>query len=271
MKKMIGLAAAVLMCVSAVSASAETVKIAGSGGMISLTTELAKAYMKKNPQDTIEVDPKSLGQEGGLMKLTRGGIDISMAAHSLEAKEKSLPVHAYEIATVPGLFAVHNSVTVKGLTSQQICDIYAGKIKNWKQVGGKDASIVVLTRPENESTKKAVREGVACFASLKEGPNAIIVAKSTENYNQLVSTANAIAMINSVSLADGAGKITAPKMDGKDVSTSSPAKWPINHRFNLVTGKQPTEATKRFLKFVGSPDGHAVIKREKAFPAPFKF
>lgn len=271
MERMTGLLVAALLLTTAVAASAETVKIAGSGGMIPLTNELAKAYMKKNPKDTIEVEQKSLGQGGGLMKLSKGLIDIAMAAHTLEANQKTLPVQAYEIATVPGLFAVHNSVSIKGLSSQQLCDIYAGKIKNWKQVGGKDAPIVVLTRPEDESTKKAVREGVACFATLKEGAEAIMVAKSTEMFTQLTSTANAIGMINSVALADGAGKISAVKLDGKDVTTLSPAQWPINHRFNLATGKQPSEATKRFMKFVSSAEGQAVIKREKAFPVPFKF
>lgn len=271
MLKMKSLLVVALVCASAASASAETVKIAGSGGMIPLVNELGKAYMKKHPADTVEVEQKSLGQPGGLMKLSKGLIDIAMAAHTLEPNQKTLPVQPYEIATVPGLFAVNNGVSVRALSGQQICDIYAGKIKNWKQVGGKDAPIAALTRPEDESTKKAVREGIACFATLKEGPEAIMVAKSNDNYKQLTSTPNAIAMINSVQLADGAGKISAVKMDGKDVNTLSPSQWPINHRFNLVTGKQPTEATKRFMKFVGSPEGQAVIKREKAFPVPLKF
>lgn len=271
MRKITGLLAAALFCASVVSASAETVKISGSGGMIPLVNELAKAYMKKNPKETIDVEQKSLGQEGGLLKLTKGGCDIAMAAHTLEAKEKALPVQAYEIATVPGLFAVHNSVSVKGLSGQQICDIYGGRIKNWKQVGGKDAPIVVLSRPENESTKKAVRDGVACFAALKEGPEVVMIAKSGEMFTRLTTTDNAIGMINSVALADGAGKITGVKLDGKDVQTLLPAQWPINHRFNLVTGKKPTEAAMRFLKFVGSAEGQAVIKREKAFPSPLKF
>jgi phosphate transport system substrate-binding protein len=134
-------------------------------------------------------------------------------------------------------------------------------------VGGKDAPIIVLTRPENESTKKVMREGVTCFASLKEGANAIMVAKSTDMATQLANTPNAIGMTNSVFLEDAAGKIVAPKMDGKDVRGS----WPLQHHFLLVTGKQPTEGTKRFLQFVASPDGQAVMKKERANPIPFKF
>lgn len=266
MKKITALLAMTLICAATAPAFADQVKIAGSGGMIPLLTEVAKAYMKKNPKDTIDVEQKSLGMEGGMMKLNKGLIDIAMAAHSLTAKEKAMPFLWYEIATVPGLFAVNNTVTVKDLSSQQICDIYSGKITNWKQVGGKDAPIVVLTRPENESIKKVMREGIACFASLKEGPAAIMVAKSTDTATQLASTPNAIGMTNSVFLEDAAGKMVGLKLDGKDVKSG----WPLQQHFLLLTGKQPTEGTRRFMQFVASPDGQAAMKKERANPVPFK-
>jgi phosphate transport system substrate-binding protein len=267
MKKLAPFLATLIFCSSVVPAFADQVKIAGSGGMIPLLNELGKAYMKKNPKDTIDVEQKSLGMEGGLMKLNKGLIDIAMAAHTMTAKEKELPIVGYEISTVPGLFAVNSSVTVKELSSQQICDIYGGKITNWKQVGGKDASIVVLTRPENESTKKVMREGITCFASLKEGPAVIMVAKSTDMASQLASTPNAIGMTNAVFLEDAAGKFVAPKMDGKDLKSG----WKLQHHFLLVTGKQPTDGTKRFMQFVASPEGQAAMKKERANPVPFKF
>jgi len=270
MKKMVMLLTVILSCVLAVPAFADTVKVAGSGGMIPLLNELSKAYMKKHPTDTVEVDQNSLGMNGGLMKLGKGLIDIAMAAHTLDDAQKKFPLVGYEIASVPGLFALNNSVNVKELSSQQICDIYTGKITNWKQVGGNDAKIVVLTRPEDESVKKVMREGVACFGSLKEGPTAINLAKSKEMFTQLSTTPNAIGMINSVQLEDAAGKIVAPKMDGKTWSLSKNA-WPLQHHFLLATGKQPTEGTKRFMQFVASPEAQSIMKKEKAQPVTFKF
>lgn len=259
--------AALLLIAAASTASAETVRIAGSGGMIPMVTELGKAYMKKNPGDTITVNQKSLGKEGGVMALTRGTIEIAMLS-SLEAKDKSLPINAVETAIVPSLFAVHPSVKVKALSGQQICDIYAGKITDWKQVGGGSAKIVVLTRPENESAKIAIRNGLGCFAGLTETSAAITLAKSQEMRDTLIKTPNAIGMINTIALDDAAGKVIAIKQDGKDVATTPVAQWPMKTLSYLATGKTPSEATKRFMQFVKSAEGQKIIKKEKAYPVP---
>jgi phosphate transport system substrate-binding protein len=255
------------MVATAAASAAETVRIAGSGGMIPMITEMGKAYMKKNPGDTIDVNQKSLGKEGGIMALNKGSIEIAMLS-SLEDKDKSLPINAVETAIVPSLFAVHPSVTVKALSGQQLCDIYAGKITNWKQIGGTDAKIVVLTRPENESAKIAIRNGLGCFKSITEVPTAITLAKATEMKDTLIKTQNAIGMINSIALDDAAGKVIAIRQDGKDVTTTPVSQWPMKTLSYLATGKTPSEATKRFMQFVKSPEGQKLIKKEKAYPVP---
>ena len=72
----------------------------------------------------------------------------------------------------------------------------------------------------------------------------------------------------SIALDEAGGKIVAPKFDGKDVKTSGPNQWPMKATSYLASGKTPSEATKRFLQFVKSPDGARIIKQEKAFPVP---
>jgi len=265
MKREIFVLAAIFVAATASVAVAETVRIAGSGGMIPMVTEIGKAYMKKNPGDTIEVNQKSLGKEGGVMALTKGIIEIAMLS-SLEEKDKNLPITAVETAIVPSLFAVHPSVTVKALSGQQICDIYSGRIANWKQVGGADAKIVVLTRPENESAKIAIRNGLSCFKPLTETTTAITLAKATEMKDTLIKTQNAIGMINTIALDDAAGKVVAIKQDGKDVTTTPVSQWPMKTLSYLATGKNPGETTKRFMKFVKSPEGQKIIRKEKAYP-----
>ena len=267
MRIMTALLSVALFCASIVPAMAETVKIAGSGGMIPLANALAKEYMKKHPMDTIEVNQNSLGKEGGLMAVSKGAIDIAMLS-TVNEKDRKAPIDPVAVAVVPALFAVHPGVTAKALTGQQACDIYSGKITNWKQVGGADAPIVVLTRPENESVKISVRSGLGCFASLKEVPTAINLAKAKDMFETLIKTPNAIGIINSIALDEAGGKIVAPKFDGKDVKTSGPNQWPMKATSYLASGKTPSEATKRFLQFVKSPDGARIIKQEKAFPVP---
>lgn len=267
MKRILTALTATAIIVAANAASAETVRIAGSGGMIPMATRLAKAYMKKNPADTVDVNQKSLGKEGGVMSLTKGTIEIAMLS-SLEAKDKSLPINAVETAIVPSLFAVHPSVTVKALTGQQICDIYAGKITDWKQVGGSSAKIVVLTRPENESAKIAIRNGLGCFATLTEVSTAINLAKAPQMAETLIKTPNAIGMINTIALDDAGKKVVAIKQDGKDVTTTPIAQWPMKTLSYFATSKNPGEVTRKFLQFVKSPEGQKIIKAEKAYPVP---
>lgn len=265
MKRKIVILAGLIIVATASAAIAETVRIAGSGGMIPMITEIGKEYMKKHPGDTIEVNQKSLGKEGGVMALTKGSIEIAMLS-SLDAKDKSLPINAVETAIVPSLFAVHPSVKVKELSGKQICDIYAGKITDWKQVGGSSGKIVVLSRPENESAKIAIRHGLGCFAGLTETPTAIILAKANDMRDTLIKTPNAIGMINSIALDDAAGKVVAIKQDGKNVTTTPIDQWPMKTTSYLATGKSPGEATKRFMQFVKSPEGQKLIKKEKAYP-----
>ncbi len=249
------------------AANAETVRIAGSGGMIAMVTSLGKAYMKKNPAVTIEVNQKSLGREGGLMALNKGDIEIAILG-SLEAKDKSLPIKPVELAIVPTLFAVHPSVTVKALSGQQLCDIYSGKITNWSQVGGKSAPIVVLTRPENESAKISIRHGLGCFASLTEVSTARNLSKSNDMRDALIKTPNAIGMINTITLEDATGKVIAIKQDGKDVTTTPPAQWPLKTLSYLVTKKDTGGEAIKFIQFVKSPEGQKIIKKEKGIPVP---
>lgn len=265
MKRIIIALAAMLVVATASIAAAETVRIAGSGGLIPMLTEIGKAYMKKNPGDTIEVNQKSLGKEGGVMAINKGSIEIAMLS-SIDAKDRTLPLNFTELAIVPSLFAVHPTVTVKALSGQQICDIYAGKITNWSQVGGGNAAIVVLTRPENESAKIAIRNGLACFKSLNEAPAAISLAKSKDMSDSLMKTPNAIGMINTIALDDAAGKVIAIKQDGKAVATTPAAQWPMKTLSYLATSKSPNEATKKFMQFVKSPEGAKIIKQEKAVP-----
>ena len=256
---------AMLLAATVSNATAETVRIAGSGGLIPMLTEMGKAYMKKNPGQTIDVNQKSLGREGGIMAISKGSIEIAMLA-STDPKDKTLPLNFTEIAIIPALFAVHPSVTVKALSGKQICDIYSGKTTNWSQVGGTSAPITVLTRPENESAKIAVRTGLSCFKSLTEVTTAVSLAKSGDMTNTLQKTPNAIGMINTIALHDLAGKVVAIKQDGKEVTTTPGAQWPMKTNAFLATSKNPGEVTKKFLSFVKSADGQALIKKEKAVP-----
>lgn len=259
------LAVTILILAMISPASAGVVKVAGSGGMIPLVTELAKGYMAKQRGVTVEVNQNSLGKEGGVLALNKGLIDIAMMS-TVSGQDRRLPFEFHPLAVVPSLFGVHPSVTVKKLTSQQVCDIYSGKIRNWKELGGPDAPIVVLTRPENESAKIAIREGLPCFRTLTETSTALSLAKSKHMVTTLEKTPYAIGMLNTVLLDEAKGKIVAPDFDGLSVASMNPAKWPMKVTSYLATRKNPPSAVASFISFTKSAEGKKIIRRENGIP-----
>lgn len=251
---------------------AETIKIAGSGGMIPLVSELAQAYMKRNPADSVEVNKTSLGLYGGILAVKDNAVDIGMAAKRLNKEMKTLPVRAYEIARVAVEFGVNSVVDVSAISSRQLCDIYADKIVNWKELGGRDARIVLLSRPDSDATYLAVKDGLGCFATIKPSERTHVEVSSKEMYDGLSTIAYSIGMVDAVAIAESGGRIKPLALDGKrpTVETVKNGQWPMVKEFNLVLGKKRTPGIKRFLRFVQSPQGQKIIKKGDAVPSKFK-
>ena len=147
-------------------AAQQRIMIDGSTGTAPLVEALGKAFTAKSG---IGIDiGKGLGTRARFDALSAGKIDIAMASHGLnvaDVTKRGMTVH--RVAMTPVLFAVHGSVTISGLTDAQICSVYAGSVRNWKELGGSDLAIAPLVRPESEVDMEVVRDGLACFKTLK--------------------------------------------------------------------------------------------------------
>src|SRR5688572_3169051 len=125
------LLAALALIVPVGAQSAEKVAIDGSTGVTPLVAALAKAYQAQYPGTTIEIG-KGLGTKARIQALADGRIDIAMASHGLnvaEIQRQGMRVH--EIAKVAVVFGVNASVPVMKLSEAEVCEIYAGKARNW--------------------------------------------------------------------------------------------------------------------------------------------
>jgi len=253
--------------------NAETVTVAGSGGMIPLLTALGTAYMKKHPRDTILVNKNSLTQSGGILAAKNGAVDIGMSARGLEVRELSFTVDAYHIANVAAVVAVHNNVGVRNITTEQFCAISAGKITNWKELGGHDARIALFTRPDSDSTKQAFRKAIPCFSNLQEAPEAITMFSSGAMVSSLQLTPDSIGIIDSIALEQTQGKAHPLKLDGRSASAEEVAhgNWPIVKNYTLVINKKRKAAVDRFMRFIKSREGAALIARHNGIPVKFSY
>lgn len=245
---------------------ADKVRVAGSGGMIPLVTELAKAYMTDHKDVVIEVNQKSIQSAGGIMGTAEGRFEIGLVNRDLQDKEKSLGLQVEEIARVAVVIGVNKSVPVREITSENLCKTYEGKITTWKELGGTDAKVVAFTKPDSDATKDTLRKKIKCFADLREPASVLVIQTTPEMAKILSNRPNAIGFTDAVIVGESNGAIVALKLNGVAPTPENvrSGKYKETQVFTLVTKGQPAGAVKDFIQFVKGPRGAKIIDANKA-------
>jgi len=148
---------ALIVTVMSVSAfAAGSLNVQGSSTVLPIAQKAAEVYMEKHPGVNISV--RGGGSGNGIAALVDGAVDIADASRFIKDKEYNkavdngiLPV-PHKVAMDGIAVVLHPSNPVQGLTLEQIKDIYTGKISNWKELGGKDQEIVIISRDSSSGT-----------------------------------------------------------------------------------------------------------------------
>jgi phosphate transport system substrate-binding protein len=155
-----GMALAAVLCIILIPAAgfaqANKIVVDGSTTVGPIAKAFAEYYMSKNPGVNIMVSESGSGN--GAKSLINGTCDIATMSRFMKDEEFKAAVEkgVYPVATVIAVdgiaVIVHPSCPVKELTVEQIRDIYTGKITNWKDLGGPNVAIVLISRDTNSGT-----------------------------------------------------------------------------------------------------------------------
>lgn len=131
-----------------------SITLSGSSALLPLMEKAIESYNKENPD--AQINAQAGGSGTGLTQVSDGTVDIGnsdiFAEEKLDAaKAKELVDH--KVCAEGFGIAISKSLGIDNLTSAQIKDIFAGKITNWKEVGGPDKQIFVVHRPSNSGTR----------------------------------------------------------------------------------------------------------------------
>jgi phosphate transport system substrate-binding protein len=248
--------------------TSEKIVVDGSTGIMPLVAALAKAYQERDPAAAVEVG-KGLGTKARLQALEEGKINIALASHGLVVEEltrRGMAVH--EIAKVAVVFGVNASVPVTNVTDAQICDVYSGRITNWKELGGPDIAIAPRTRPDSEVDAEVVRAKLACLKNLKMPDGVRVMPRSGDMAKELAATVGAVGMTTTTVVEQSRGQIRAVSLNGVIPSAENVGRktYTLTRDSFLVTKATPPPAVSKFVEFVRSSAGAAVIVANGAVP-----
>ncbi len=262
-KKIIGLCLAMVLSIGGLAACSSTtnddtaqstttteqttIQISGSTSVFPLMDAVKDMYMEDNPNVKVQVEQGGSGV--GIANAKDGVSDIGMASRNLKDDEKPM---GETIWCLDGIAVVVNSENpVKELTMEQIAKIYKGEITNWKDVGGDDADITLITREATSGTRGAFEE-LVLDEQVIDDTKCLVQNSNGNAASSVESDKNAIGYI-SLGIVKNYSKLVAVSVDGVEATAENvkSGDYKISRPFLLVTAEEePTGAVADFLEYI---------------------
>lgn len=180
-----------------------------------------------------------------------------MSSRNLSSQERDLlffPIAYDAIAVI-----VHRSNPLQDLAVEQIRKIFAGQIKRWDEIGGRNHPITLVSREEGSGTREA-------FQHLLMGKAEISLAALVQDSNGAIRqvVADDPNAIGYISLGLVNEKVKAVKIDGVEATIENirRRRYKLVRPFLFVFKSQPENTAKRFLDFVLSDKGQKLLIQE---------
>lgn len=240
------------------SAALERVRLSGSGTCIPLLKLLTGNY----PTDAVEWRfLPGLHSGGGIDGVANGDLEIGAVSRELSEDETALGLDYTKLSDDGIVIAVHPSVTIDGLTTEQVKDIYTGKYANWSELGGPDLPITILDRNEDESAKIIMRKYVF-GPDLAMAPQAVSLYYESDMIEGVQSTAGAIGYFSlGYSISEDI-PVTHLALDGVEptVANIESGDYPVIRPLGVVTSPDASAAIREFLSWATSAEADALLR-----------
>ncbi|MBC7247214.1 MAG: phosphate ABC transporter substrate-binding protein [Actinobacteria bacterium] len=222
-----------------------TLNLSGSTTVLPLAQEAAEMFMDENPDVTVNV--QGGGSSVGISNVSEGVVDIGNSSRDLKDEEKDKGLVDHKIALDIIVVIAHKDIPLDNLTKDQVFNIFTGKVKNWKEVGGPDQAIVVVVRDEASGTREMFDEK----ALKKEKPVAgAIECNSNGIVRQTVSSTP--YSIGYISYGYLDNSVKGLKYDGVAANKENAVNktYPLSRYLHMFTKGEATGLAKEFIDFI---------------------
>jgi phosphate transport system substrate-binding protein len=249
-----------------------TVQVKGSDTMVNLNQAWAETYMQTHKDARVVVTGGGSGT--GITAMIEGKTDIAASSRQMKPEEITDATKAghapkeFKVALDGIAVIVNKANPVKSMTLDQLANIYTGKVKDWKQLGGKAGKIVLLAREVNSGTHVFFKEHVIQKGDTKSPADytktTLYLSSSQAIVTEVAQNPQAIGYVGLGYVSKDVRPLPVAKKPGaatvaptaESVRTNA---YPISRPLYYYTNGEPAGAVKGFLDFVMSPDGQAVV------------
>ena len=250
----LSLALAGIVAAAPAAAAQQEVIISGSTTVLPVMQKAGEAFMAANPDINLAISGGGSGN--GIKALNEGLCDIAMSSRDIkdseveQGKAKGVTPVRTSVAVDALVPVVHPENPIKELSSDQLRAIYAGKVSNWKELGGKDENIVVVSRDTSSGTFETWIELI--MKSEKVAPTALLQASNGAVVQAVAKNRRAIGYIGFGYLNSSLKKLDVNGVEAT-AATALSKQWPIARELYIFTNGEPSGAGKKLVDFLVDP------------------
>lgn len=246
--------------------------VKGSDTVLPLSQAEAEEFMVKNQDSDITVIGGGSGV--GIAALIDGEAEIAMSSRTMKdsEKEKAKNNSINPVETIIGwdgiAVVVNPENPVTQLTFTQLKAIYDGNISNWKDVGGEDRQITVISRDSSSGTYEYFKEEVLEGREYRQ--DALVQPATGAITQEVAQNKGAIGYIGYAYLDDSTKALALDDGEGTFVSATEEkilsGEYPLARQLYYYTNGEPQGLTKEFMDYVMSEEGQAIVSDVGYFP-----
>jgi phosphate transport system substrate-binding protein len=256
------------------SSKENSIRIAGSTTVLPIVSRAAEKYKLKHPNISITLNAGGSGV--GFSSMADGRVDIGMMSRKISEKEKKkYDDREFSIYTLgrDGVACVVSSETysagVTALSKEQIGDIYSGKIKNWKTLGGPDKKIVVVDKERHRGTRHAFMEYVFGNPTARARGARLVSGSNNEEQAKIAQSDSAIGMLSQAWMNNdvvGVALIHEGKRIEPSIENIKSGVYPISRDLDISTKKNVYANVQLFIEYLLGSEVQPIIERSGYVP-----
>lgn len=243
------------------------VVIKGSTTVLPITQKAAEAYREI---EKVSFSIEGSGSGNGIKALIDGSCEIANSSREMKdkelesAKEKGIKVKEIVVAYDMIVPVVHPSNPIKNITMDQLKAIYDGSISNWKELGGNDENIVIISRDTSSGTYEVWHEKVMQKSDVRK--DALLQSSNGAIVSAVSTNKKAIGYIGFGYLNETVNPLKVNNVDGT-LENGKSGRFPISRKlFMYINSEKISGQSKKFVDYLIGKEGQKLVKEAGFIP-----